>query len=340
MIAVLVSGGIDSLVAAYLLKQEYNDVVGLHLLTGYNEMDKASRQCLSRQAGMPVEVLDCRKTFENTVIAYFLEAYLRGETPNPCMRCNAAIKFGIGLDYARQMGADNVATGHYCRRTENNQEAALARGADRQKEQSYFLGFLSPGKIRRACFPLGNMDKQQVQALAREKKLVPVIKKESQDVCFIKKNTSCADFIEGRLSRPPAAGPIEDLEGNIIGTHPGIHRFTIGQRRGINCPARRPYYVADIDAHRNRVRVGTREQVLVPGCRVRHINWLRRPEAGPMDCHVKVRYQHPAVLSKLVPEADDQAQVVFRKPQFGVTPGQAAVFYDQETVVGGGIIVR
>ncbi len=340
MVYVLVSGGIDSLAAARLLREQQPDVTGLHLLTGYNELSPLAVAQLSHRAGIPVEVLDCRSSFESAVGDYFVDAYCRGETPNPCIHCNMAIKFGVALDYARQQGAGKIATGHYCRIAASPDGPVLRRGKDSAKDQSYFLAFLRRGQLQHSCFPLGAWTKEEVREMAAAKDLAPALRKESQDICFIPPGTSYGDLIQQRLDRPPCPGKIVDMAGNVIGTHPGVHRFTIGQRRGINCPAPAPYYVSAIDVSANRIRVGTRDQLLVSRCRLRQVNWLARPGKSRAAYFVQVRYQHRPVAATVESGPDDTALIAFHTPQFGITPGQGAVFYDGERVAGAGIITE
>ncbi|MFP4040644.1 MAG: tRNA 2-thiouridine(34) synthase MnmA [Desulfosudaceae bacterium] len=338
MVYVLVSGGLDSLVAARLLRPCHDDVVGLHLLTGYNELSAEAVDLLSLRAGIPVETLDCRSSFEAGVIDYFVREYCRGQTPNPCIRCNSIIKFGVGLEYARQRGGDLFATGHYCRIADSPNGFVLRQGRDRYKDQSYFLAFLKGGQLDQVCFPLGDLTKTRVRDLARQDGLEPVIKKESQDICFIPPGSSYGDFIQNRAGQPPRPGRIEDLAGNVIGTHQGLHRFTIGQRRGINCPAEEPYYVAGIDVASNSIRVGTREQLHVRQCLVDQVNWRQLPDKSPASFSVRVRYRQQAAAALVEPLPEEKALITFQQPQFGITPGQGAVFYDHDKVAGAGVI--
>ncbi|MDY6823617.1 MAG: tRNA 2-thiouridine(34) synthase MnmA [Thermodesulfobacteriota bacterium] len=334
-VAVLVSGGVDSLVAACLLKERHADVVGIHFRTGYHDLSDDSVGALCRQLAIPVHVFDCNVAFKQKVIDYFVQAYLRGETPNPCAICNKRIKFGEAMAYAGQLGADTIATGHYCRVVTAEASVRLLKGADSQKEQSYFLALLTPDQLGRTCFPVGDMTKKAVQAFAESHCLFPVTTKESQDICFIQSDAYAA-FIQAHAGIAPGPGPIEDMQGNRIGEHTGIHRFTVGQRRGINCPAEKPYYVAAIDAARNTLKVGFREELMTAVFRVRHVNWLQDPRR---EMKVKVRYRHPAVPADVTFPATDEVRVDFKIPQFGIAPGQVAVFYEGDTVVGGGIIL-
>ncbi|MDY6903050.1 MAG: tRNA 2-thiouridine(34) synthase MnmA [Thermodesulfobacteriota bacterium] len=334
-VAVLVSGGVDSLVAAALLKDQYSDVTGLHFLTGYHDLTTGQVTALSRQLDMPIHVLDFTAVFKQEIIDCFIAAYLRGETPNPCMRCNRRIKFGEALVEAGALGAEILATGHYCNVSRSDDAVELRKGTDTNKEQSYFLAFVGPSDLAHTCFPVGDKTKSEVMAIARERGLTPVTRQESQDICFVQAATY-ADFIQAHTGITPAPGPIVDMQGNQIGEHSGIHQFTVGQRRGINCPAERPYYVAAIDAVNNKLTVGFREELLVPSFFVRDMNWLLDPA---VDVDVKVRYRHPAVPARLTLTDDQRVRVDLQEPQFGIAPGQGAVFYDGDTVVGGGVII-
>ena len=236
------------------------------------------------------------------------------------------------------MGAEKIASGHYCRLEGDGEKRRLLQGRDKEKEQSYFLALLPRTCLATVCFPVGHLTKTEVLQLARKKGLRPAAAKESQDICFIPAGTSCSAFIAGQGRQLPPAGRIEDMQGNILGEHPGIQYFTVGQRRGINCPAQRPYYVAALDAARNRVRVGFREELRVGNCTVEKMNWLIAPPRAPLPVTVKVRYRQPATAALAIPLGDDRVGLVFSQPQFGIAPGQGAVLYDGEGVVGGGII--
>lgn len=338
MIAALISGGVDSLVAARLLVEQGHDVVGIHLLTGYNELSSEDIRSLSNMVGIPVETVDCRRQFQETIIDYFTNAYLQGKTPNPCLWCNPRIKFGLGWEYAQSLGAEKIASGHYCRIDGAGDQLRLRRGADEKKDQSYFLGLLPADQLKTLCFPVGDMTKDAVRRAAEERGLAPVIKKESQDICFIRPQMSYADFIRQQGLPLPPPGVIEDVHGKVIGKHPGIHHFTIGQRRGINCPAAQAYYVAAIDAETNKIVVGFRDELLVKQCVVEQTAWFVRPDRWPLFLSVKMRYRHPAVPVSVSLIDDERVSLDFDEPQFGVAPGQGAVFYDNALVVGGGIV--
>ncbi len=340
-IAIAVSGGVDSLVSAYLLKKQHGDVFGIHFLTGYEkpvETGCEGIQALGRQLDLPVVVVDLKAPFKTLVVDYFTAAYRNGETPNPCLVCNPAIKFGALLDEARQLGASRLATGHYAR-VEGGQGTRyrLRRGLDESKDQSYFLSRLTQDQLMGACFPLGTLTKEKVKAMAAAKGLQPVTGQESQDVCFIR-DTGYADFLVRTTGVRPQPGDIVDTAGYRVGTHSGLHQYTVGQRRGINCPASQAYYVVTIDTRRNRLVVGCKDELVVDSCRVRGINWIAGVPDGPVKADTRIRYRHKAVPATVSPVGHDAAVVRFDQPQAAVTPGQGAVFYRGDEVLGGGWI--
>jgi len=340
-IAIALSGGIDSLVAAFLLKKQAKEVFGLHFLTGFekpNDPGPAQIQALFKPLDIPVQVVDLKAPFRKAVVDYFSVAYQNGETPNPCLVCNPTIKFGVLLQKAIQLGATHLATGHYARvETDAAGRYRLLKGVDSGKDQSYFLARLNRDQLARACFPLGPWTKERVRALAAEKGLAPVARAESQDVCFVR-DSSYADFLVQTIGIAPRPGEIVDTQGRRVGTHQGLHRYTVGQRRGINCPASRPYYVIRIDARHNRLVVGFKEERYTFRCRVRTINWIVDAPEGPLAVDTRIRYRHQAAASTVTPDERGGATVRFQQPQSSVTPGQGAVFYRGEEVIGGGWI--
>lgn len=357
--AVLLSGGVDSLVTAGLLKNQGIPIFGIHFHTGYESAgdtcvkpdlqsdasDGSSRHAalekahgLRQQLDIPIEVLDIRKAFRSRVVEYFIQSYQAGRTPNPCVICNPMIKFGVCLSLAREMGASHMATGHYARIHEDRQaKFHLHRAKDLNKDQSYFLARMNQAMLARTLFPLGSFTKTETKSLARQMGLTPVTPLESQDVCFIP-GSSYAEFLEKQPGFKPAEGPIETVDGDVIGRHQGLHRYTIGQRRGINIPAAEPYYVIRMDAARNRLVVGPKPAVFEDTCKVVDIQWIQGLPPTNIQVDTRIRYRHRAAPSQLILQNNDQARVKFETPQSAVTPGQAAVFYGGDEVLGGGWI--
>ena len=342
VIAVALSGGIDSLVSGYLLKQRYKEVFGLHFVTGY-EKHRTDVTLLEQQLGFPVTRIDLREEFEKKVVDYFVSTYLNGKTPNPCLICNKKIKFGALLDHARVMGADLLATGHYAtvvnRFTDpdgNTPDTFLKKGTDPLKDQSYFLSLLSGAQLERVCFPLAGMTKSAVKQYARSEHLAPFYPSESQDICFIHDN-NFSRFIHDKLAQPPEPGDIIDRTGTVVGRHKGLHHYTVGQRRGLNCPASEPYYVKKIHVHTNQLEVCFKKDLLQKQFRFNHINWNYPRTKMISRIITKIRYAHKGALSDVYFH-EDHGNVIFDIPQNAVTPGQAAVFYKDDRVLGAGII--
>jgi tRNA-uridine 2-sulfurtransferase len=356
--AIALSGGIDSLVAASLLKEQGQKVIALHFLTGLETESAAGgpipdqafalleKQTYKRLAplaanlGIPLHIIDLRDQFKREVVDYFIRTYQAGRTPNPCLVCNHLIKFEILFNKALQLGAGRIATGHYARtRCGNDGRMHLACGRDPFKDQSYFLSRLTQVQLTRAVFPLGEMTKDQTRAIAAQKGLVPVTTSESQDVCFIR-DGNYGDFLTNQPAFHSHPGPIEDVQGRVLGRHGGLHRYTIGQRRGIDCPAAQPYYVVRIEPQRNCLVVGGKADLLASSCRVEGINWIIPPSGDSMRTRVRIRYRHVAVPATVTRMENAAAEVVFDRPEAAVTPGQGAVFYSADEVLGAGWIRR
>lgn len=335
--AVAISGGVDSLAAALLLKQE-GPVAGIHFKTGYHPVPQAAIRQMAADLDIPIHILDCQAAFQSEIVDYFIKTYQQGQTPNPCLVCNPIIKFGVVAEFARTLGADRVATGHYAR-IETGPDGAprLMKGLDPKKDQSYFLAFLTQKQLAAAVFPLGCMTKTEVKQLVAEKGLLPASSSESQDVCFIRE-TSYTDFIACQTGHAPTPGPIEDVHGRRIGEHKGLHLFTVGQRRGINCPAREPYYVLRIDPENNRLVVGFKEDLSTSQCRVSGVNWIQPQTDDPFKAVVRVRYRGRAGPAKIYPANSNTALIRFETPQSATAPGQGAVFYLGDEVAGAGWI--
>ncbi len=340
VVAVAMSGGIDSLVAAWLLKRYAKQVIALHFTTGF-ETDKDTPDAVAGLAfrlNIPFHPVDLSSAFRKQVVDPFVRTYLSGETPNPCMACNTAIKFGALLTAARELGAEALATGHYARvRPDARHHCHLHKGADAAKDQSYFLGFLNQKILSAAVFPLGDMTKTEVRHLAAQEGLHPTHRQESQDICFVR-NQTCAAFVATRANVAHGPGPILTLDGERIGTHPGIHGFTVGQRRGLNCPSSEPYYVVRIHPGENTLVVGRKTDLYADRVRVHRLNWLvARPDV-PLRVTTRLRYRHQGATATVHLTDTDVATVRFDHPQKAPAPGQGAVFYQGDKVVGAGVI--
>ncbi len=358
-VAIALSGGIDSLVAAALLKEKGHPLMGLHFLTGYNALtidaDGAKTTedhpagdaidpirdrlgVMADQLGIPIHIIDLRQEFKSIVINYFIQTYRSGRTPNPCLMCNPLIKFDILYNRALSMGATCMATGHYARiNLGPDKRMHLLQGVDPKKDQSYFLARLTQAQLSSSVLPLGEFTKTQTRQMAHQRGLQPAAPQESQDICFIK-NGKYGDFLEQQPGFTHLPGDIENLRGQKIGRHAGLHRFTVGQRRGINCPACRPYYVHHIDMDRNCLVVCFKKDLQASDCRVDAINWIAPCPQKPIQVTVRLRYRHLPVAATLTPLNNQRAMLRFQVPQQAVTPGQGAVFYQKDEVLGGGWI--
>ncbi len=339
------SGGVDSSVAAATLHHQGYEVVGLTLW-----LMKGKGQCCSEgmvdaamiceQLGIPHHIVDSRDVFQANIVDYLVSGYEAGITPLPCSACNKTVKFGPMLKYAReQLGIDKIATGHYARI--NYDEAIdryqLRRAVDLTKDQSYFLYDLSQDLLAASVFPLGELKKTQTRHLAAEYQLKTADKPESQDLCLVESHGSMRAFLDKYISQ--TTGDIVDSDGKVLGQHNGIHHYTIGQRKGIGIAAAEPLYVIGLDAGRNRVIVGTRDSATETKCSVERVNWVSIAEpTAPIRASAQVRYRSKALPVTVIPLEDSRVELVFDDPQFGITPGQAAVWYDGDTLLGGGII--
>jgi tRNA-specific 2-thiouridylase len=352
-VVVAMSGGVDSSLAAFVLKEKGYDVIGATMCMGASDREESvSGRCcglsdiedarrVALQLGIPFYVFHLRDEFEREIIRYFCEAYRVGKTPNPCIVCNEKLKFGSFLNKAMDLGADFVATGHYARLDRDHETGRflLKKGVDRKKDQSYVLFSLVTDQLRRILFPLGGYRKEEVRAKAFQLGLPVHDKPESQEICFIR-DPSYHSFLQERLAGAFEPGPMLDRNGTILGRHRGIPFYTIGQRRGLGLARGKPLYVIGIDPKNNAVIVGEEKEVYGNTFLVGSVNWPdgEGPES-PRSAQVKIRYNHPGgeALLTQVPEG---IEVRFEKPQKAITPGQAAVFYDGEVVLGGGWIIR
>jgi tRNA-specific 2-thiouridylase len=344
-IVVAMSGGVDSSVAAALLAAEGYEVEGVSLRMW--EENRGERVCsdhrgaaeVARLLGIPHTLLDLRGEFERAVVKPFVNDYLRGRTPNPCISCNRDFKLGMLLEWARARGAVYVATGHYARviRSEPGSPCRLFRGVDRAKDQSYFLFSLSQEQLARTLFPLGGMAKSDVRERARRWGLPAAERAESQDICF----GDYRELVSSRAGkRMPPNGDVIDRNGKVLGRHGGIHSVTVGQRRGLGISAAEPLYVVEIDNDANRVVVGKRAELSCAGLLARGVSWLETPNNSPIEAEVQIRYRAPAIPCTIRSSGDGACEIRFQEPCQAVTPGQAAVFYRGEQLLGGGWIER
>ena len=346
-VVVGLSGGVDSSVAAATLHHQGYEVIGLTLwlMKGKGQccsegMVDAARIC--EELKIPHHIVDSREIFKANIIDYLVSGYEAGVTPLPCSQCNRAVKFAPMLEYARtQLGSDKIATGHYARIKYNPQSDRyqLLRAIDRNKDQSYFLYDLTQELLAGSVFPLGETTKEETRRIANEFGLTTANKPESQDLCLIEAHGSMQTFLDRYINQKE--GDIVDLEGKVLGKHTGIHHYTIGQRKGLGIAAAEPLYVVKLDPVMNRVVVGNRTAGGRLECNVSRVNWvsIAQPTA-PIRTEVQVRYRSHPVPVTIIPIEDNRFRLVFDEHQFGITPGQAAVWYDGEILLGGGIIER
>src|SRR5438874_3895601 len=366
-IAVAMSGGVDSSAAAALLKEQGHELVGFTMQlwnqrrgisVDENGEPLPSRCCslddvydarrVAEELGFPFYVLNLEKEFERDVVQPFVNSYLNGETPIPCVACNSRLKFASLDRLAAGLGCEKVATGHYARVEfdKATNRYRLLRGLDPQKDQSYFLWELTQDQLSRAMFPLGELSKSDARQAARDNQLAVAEKNESQEICF-GPDGDYSGFIDRYLAaeqqtdRLPGEGEIVTAFGQVLGTHSGIHRYTVGQRRGIGIATPRPLYVLNVDASNNRVVVGYDNELSSDEFTAAGINWITFDNpAAPVRVEVRVRYRHTAAPATITPLPNNRAKVKFDEPQRAIAPGQATVFYRGDEVVGGGWIVK
>ncbi len=347
------SGGVDSAVAAALLVEAGCEVIAISMLLAGNVEGHDGGCCsiddfqdarrVAEQLDIPYYVLNLKDAFRSRVIDVFTNEYLHGHTPNPCLLCNRDLKFDLLWQRACELDAHFVATGHYARveYDQQNGRYQLLRGTDQRKDQSYFLFTLSQEQLARTLFPVGHLTKTEVREKARALGLRVAEKPESQDICFVP-DGDYARFIEQRLlAEQVKAGEVVDQDGQVLGTHAGIHRFTVGQRRGLGLGGlAEPRYVTHIDAPSGRVMVGTKDQLGTRGLIAKRVHWITGAQTEEVRVAVKIRYRHPAIPARVISRAAGEAVVWFEKSSPAVTPGQAVVFYEGERVLGGGWIEK
>jgi tRNA-specific 2-thiouridylase len=351
-VVLAMSGGVDSSVAAYLLRQQGYEVVGLFMRTGVQAASSGPERkkgCCSVQDAqdarrvadrldIPFYVLDFAADF-GRIMDYFADEYLAGRTPNPCVVCNTWLKFGKLWSYGQQLEADYIATGHYARLRPGPAGPELCRAADPAKDQSYVLFGLPRALLPHLLFPVGEYRKDQVRQLARQARLPVADKPDSVEICFVPEGDPVA-VVRARRPGVDTAGVITDRQGNVLGQHTGIEQFTVGQRKGLGVATGQRRYVLEILPESRTVVIGSPEELLAAGLEATEVNWLIEPPTEPLRCQARIRYRHAPAAARVVPESSGRVRVYFETPQSAVTPGQAVVFYDGERVLGGGWIER
>ncbi|MBA2353693.1 MAG: tRNA 2-thiouridine(34) synthase MnmA [Acidobacteria bacterium] len=351
-VAVAMSGGVDSSVAAALLAEQGHDVIGLSMQL-YDQRDGQPRfgtcctiddlhdaRRVATRLGVPHYIINFESHFHARVVTPFVDEYVAGRTPIPCTRCNSDVKFVTLLERSAGLQADRLATGHYVQSRQDAHGAwHLHRGADPGKDQSYFLFALTQDQLSRALFPVGHLDKASVRAYALDRQLPVALKPDSQEICFVPDGDQAAFVARAAGARTPGPGRIVDREGRVLGTHGGVHRFTVGQRKGLQLSVGVPLYVVAIDATAEQVTVGPRSALEQRAARIDGVQWIagRTPE-GPIQAEVQIRHRHAPGAATVLAVDSTQVEVQFAEPQYAITPGQAAVFYHGDEVLGGGWI--
>lgn len=337
-IAIALSGGVDSAVAAYLLKKKGYEVSAFFLkLTKTKPLYSPS--AIASFLGIPYSEIDLEEAFKTSVITPFIKAYLKGKTPNPCVWCNQKIKFHLLLEEVKKGGFNYLATGHYARKIYQNGRYLLLKGVDKKKDQSYFLFSLSQRQLSNIIWVLGELSKKKVKNIALSIGLNEKIFKESQEICFIQKGDYRLFLQKEAKNKLKGAGEILDEKGNILGKHNGLWRYTIGQRQGIGICAREPYYVKKIDYQKNVLVVAFKKDLFFREAIVEKVNLFPFSSLEePLTIIVKIRYKQKETPAILKPLKGGLIRVIFKEPQFAVTVGQVAVFYQGDVCIGGGII--
>ena len=339
---VAMSGGVDSAVTAFLLKEAGYRVSGIHLELSPNplttpEAEHADLETTCRMLDIPLHYLSLEEDFQSSIIDYFCEEYRRGRTPNPCVRCNRQIKFGLLLKKVLEMGGELLATGHYSRVEKSAGSFHLLKGLDNTKDQSYFLYVLNQTVLERVLFPLGGLRKTEVKALASQKGLPSAVRKESQDICFVPDNDHKA-FLAARVAFQ--AGEIVDSGGKVLGRHQGLAAYTVGQRQGMRVSASERLYVVEMDAEKNRLVIGTWDELLKSDLTACDLNWVSG-QIPRETLHVTARVRYRAVGAVAAVDVEgNRAKVHFETAQRAIAPGQSVVFYKGEEVIGGGVIEK
>lgn len=348
---IAMSGGVDSSLAAKLMKDKGFDCIGCTMKLYHNEDAgiESSRTCCSLddvedarsvayKLGMPFYVFNFTDAFRDTVIRKFIESYENGITPNPCIDCNRYMKFDKLYERAKTLGCDYIVTGHYARIEEENGKFVLKKALDETKDQSYVLYFMTQDQLVHTMFPIGSMQKTEVRAIAEESGFVNADKPDSQDICFVP-NGDYASVIELQTGKESAEGNFVDKQGNNLGRHKGVIHYTIGQRKGLGVSSTEPLYVCNICPKDGNVVLGSNDDLFSREADVSDFNWISGEVPGSeFRCKAKIRYRQPEQWVTVIPTGADTVHIVFDEPQRAITPGQAAVFYDGDTVLGGGTI--
>lgn len=348
------SGGVDSSVTAYLLKEAGYDVIGVTMQIWQDEEEQVLEEnggCCGLSAvedarrvanslGIPYYVMNFKKEFKEQVMDYFLDEYLRGRTPNPCIACNRYVKWEALLHRSLEIGADYIATGHYAQVVQlPNGRYCIKKSVTARKDQTYALYNLTQEQLAHTLMPVGAYEKDQIREIAKDINLLVANKPDSQDICFIPDNDYAA-FIRENTSKTVPEGNFVDLQGNVLGTHKGITHYTVGQRKGLNLSMGKPVFVVEIRPETNEVVIGDNSDVFQPKLYANKLNFMTIPDLeGDMRVEVKIRYSHKGATATIRKVAEDVVECVFDEPQRAITPGQAAVFYDGDYVVGGGSIL-
>jgi len=347
-IAIAMSGGVDSSVAAALLAEQYAHVFGMMMRLWSpapdehnlccSPSDVANAERVADQLSIPFYVVDARKKFRDQVVETFITGYAKGITPNPCLTCNRVIRWGFLLEYARSLGATHLATGHYARIQQIDGHAALLRGIDMSKDQSYVLSLLNQDQLSHTLLPLGERTKSDVRQIARDLGLHSAERADSQDLCFVP-NGNYRDFLKSQEIHLPTHGPIVDQNGNVLGKHTGLANYTIGQRRGIGIASAQPLYVIEKDISTNTLVVGPKTALGRTSFIAGPLNWIAgKPPFPELRLTVQVRYKAKEVAARLHALVNGVYRVDLDQPLPDITPGQAAVLYDGPICLGGGII--
>ncbi|MCZ6676927.1 MAG: tRNA 2-thiouridine(34) synthase MnmA [Candidatus Poribacteria bacterium] len=353
-VIIAMSGGVDSSVTAALMVEAGYDVVAITMRLGMHdtmEIESDKPNCCSlegvedarrvaMQLGVPFYAVNYEDQFRKSIVDYFTDEYVAGRTPSPCVICNQDLKFGKLLDLAMQLEADYVATGHYARIEQDPETGRylLRKGIDSRKDQSYFLFSLTQDQLSRALMPLGGYTKDRVREIARKYKLRTSEKPESQELCFIA-DDNYKRFLKDRIPEKIQGGEIISQAGDVLGKHQGIPFYTVGQRKGLGIAAGVPLYVTELKTHNNTIVVGKHEDLLKDTMRIEQVNLIPMDNlTAPIRAHVKIRYRDAGASATITPLSETEAEVQFDEPRRAVTPGQAAVFYDGDVVIGGGWI--